>query len=338
VGEAEDRFNEDALRILRAIRLATELGFDISRETREGIKKTAHLLKEIAVERIQSELTRVIMSANPMKGLVLAHELDVLQYILPELETGIKVEQNGDHIYDVWEHNLRACQNAADHDWPLHIRLGALLHDIGKPKSRRFDKTKNDYTFYGHEVVGAKISKKVLERLKYPKDISGIIVKLVRWHMFFCDIDQITLSAVRRLISNVGKDNVWDLMRIRVCDRKGMGRPKEKPYRLRKYESMVEEAMRDPVSVKMLKIDGNILMKDLKLQPGPAIGFILHALLEEVLEDPGLNDEKYLAKKALELSKLPLQDLKLIGEKGKVRKDEEEDMEIQEIRKKYWVK
>lgn len=156
--------------------------------------------------------------------------------------------------------------------------------------------------------------------------------------MFFSDTEQITLSAVRRMIQNVGKENIWTLMNLRICDRVGTGRPKENPYRLRKYKAMIEEALRDPLTVGMLAVDGKDLMEKVKLSPGPKIGHILHALLEEVLEDPTLNTEKYLIKRAGELSKLDETELKKKGEEGRNRKDEEEEKLIGEIRGRHWVK
>ncbi len=142
--------------------------------------------------------------------------------------------------------------------------------------------------------------------------------------MFFSDTEEITHSAVRRLVVNVGKENVWDLMDIRVADRIGTGRPKENPYRLRKYHAMIEEVMRDPVSVGMLKIDGKGIMDAIHEKPGPKIGFILHALFEEVIEDPKLNTKEYLEKRARELAALSEKELRDLGEKGKAIKEQEE--------------
>ncbi|MBI2047671.1 MAG: hypothetical protein HYT27_00885, partial [Parcubacteria group bacterium] len=168
--------------------------------------------------------------------------------------------------------------------------------------------------------------------------IVDTVQKLVRWHLFFTDIEKITLSAVRRLVRNVGPHNVWDLMKVRACDRIGMGRPKEKPYRLRKYESMIEEAVRAPVTVGMLKVDGSEIMKLTKEKPGPRIGWILHALLEEVLDEPKRNTKKYLEEKTLEFSKLSDKKLKKFGEAGKKKREEEEEKELAEIRKRHHVK
>ncbi len=340
VGNPDDRLSEDYLRIMRAIRLSTELGFIINTDTKKAIRSKAEFLKNISQERIRDELIKIIMSDEPKKGIELAHDFNILKYIIPEVEGGIDIDQSGDHIYTVWEHNLRALQHSADKKWPLHVRLSALLHDVSKPETRRAskDSAKKKWTFYGHDVVGGRVAKKIMERLKFSKHEINTVSKLVRHHLFFSDIDKITLSAVRRLVKNVGPENVWDLMKVRACDRIGMGRPKETPYRLRKYESMIEEAMRAPISVGMLKIKGEEIMKITNEKPGPKIGLILHALLEEVLEDPTLNSEKYLENKANELIKLPEKKLKELGKKGKEKKEEEEEKEIVKIRKRHWVK
>jgi tRNA nucleotidyltransferase (CCA-adding enzyme) len=336
VEDPNDRFNEDALRILRAVRFHAELSFMINEGTREAIKRNASLLKKIAQERIRDEFVKVIMSDKPMEALQTAHDLGILQYIVPELERGVHVKQNQAHAFDVWEHLLRSLQHAADKKWPLEIRLAALFHDISKPETRRWAGDKKEWTFYGHEVVGAKVTRETLNRLKFPKELVEKVTKLVRWHMFFSDTEQITHSAVRRLIRNVGQENVWDLMNLRICDRIGTGRPKENPYRLRKYKAMLEEVMRDPVSVAMLKIDGTKIM-NLGIAPGPKIGHILHALLEEVLEDPSLNNELYLEKRTNELAALPEEELKRLGDTGREKKEEEESKDVANIRNRYWV-
>ncbi|MFA7252358.1 MAG: HD domain-containing protein [Candidatus Paceibacterota bacterium] len=337
VGEPHDRFTEDGLRILRAVRIATEIGFEIDKKTEKAIISNANLLTNIAKERIRDEFARIVMSDNPMDGLVLSHKLGLMPYIVPELEKAVSIEQSRSHVYDVFEHSLRALQHASSKKYTLEMRLAALFHDIGKPVSRRWDKGQNIWTFYGHEVVGAKMVEKILTDLRFSKKVIEKVVKLVRWHMFFADTEQISLSAVRRIISSVGRDNIWDLMNLRGCDRMGMGRPKESPYRLRKYHSMVEEAMTDPISVGMLKLDGKGIMDTTKEAPGPKIGFILHALLEEVLDNPTLNTEEYLKKRAKELAKLDIAELQKLGESGKETKEKEEEKKIEEIRKKHWV-
>lgn len=338
VGKPEDRFHEDALRIMRAVRFAAELGFTIEKDTMDAVVKFADRLEKIAMERICDELTKIIMSAKPMAGILLLRHAGILKYVLPELLQGVTCEQNGDHIYDVWEHNLRALQHSADRGWPLHVRVAALLHDVAKPATRKWSNEKKDWTFYGHDVVGGRMSTKILERLKFPRKFIDDVSTLVRYHLFFSDIEKITLSAVRRIVANVGPELVWDLMNVRACDRIGMGRPKETPYRLRKYHSMIEEAMRAPVSVGMLKIDGAKIMEITAEKPSPRIGWILHALFEEVLENPERNTEEYLLERTKKLAALPPEELQKLGEAGKEKKEEKEQAEVGAIRKRYGVK
>lgn len=337
VGEAEERFKEDALRMLRAIRLASELSFTIEPITEKAIQNNAHLLENISKERIRDEFVRVLLSKEPMDGVRLALKLGLLRHIAHDLERGIGVDQNQAHKFDVFEHNIRTLQHAADKEWDLDLRLSSLFHDVSKPETRRWSKEKNDWTFYGHDVVGAKLTKKILTELKFPKKTIEKVTKLVRWHMFFSDPEQITLSAVRRLIATVGKEDIWELMNLRICDRIGTGRPKENPYRFRKYKSMVEEALEDPVTVGMLKIRGDEIISVLGLAPGPKIGYILHSLFEEVLSDPKKNTSEYLLKRAGELNLLSLEELKKLGESGKETKEMEQEKKVKEIRNRYHV-
>ncbi len=337
VGDPDRRFTEDALRMMRAVRLATELGFVIEGETIAGIVKNSGLLKEIAIERILTEFIRIIDSKIPMQGIVFLEKLSLLKYIIPELKPAIGCEQGGIHAFDVYEHLLRTMQAAADKGFSTELRLAALFHDIGKPATRRAGGKNKFYTFFGHEVVGAKMTKVILDRLKYPREGAKNIEKLVRWHMFFSDPDQITLSAVRRTIINVGEDQIDNLLNLRVCDRIGTGRPKEQPFRFRKYKAMVDEARRDPISVKMLKINGKEIMEVTKELPGPKLGLVLHALLEEVLVDPKKNNKEYLEKRVLELFQLSENELKTLADLGKEKLKAEEEKALQEIAKQHRV-
>ncbi len=337
VGEPADRFAEDALRMLRAIRIATDLTFSLEERTAAAIEQSARSLSKISKERIRDEFVRILQTDSPAQGLWLAEKLKVLPFIAGELEQGIGVDQNQAHKFDVFEHNLRTLQHAADKGWSLDLRLAGLFHDIAKPETRRWSDEKKDWTFYGHDVVGAKRTKKILTDLRFPSDTISKVVELVRWHMFFSDPEKITLSAVRRVIRNVGPENIWDLMNLRVCDRIGTGRPKEQPFRFRKYQSMVEEALRDPISVGMLKIDGVKVMEVTNEKPGPKIGFVLHALLEEVLDDPKKNSAEYLESRSKELVKLSEAELKKLGDSGKEKKAEAEGEEIKKIRGRYHV-
>ncbi len=337
VGEPVDRFEEDALRIIRAIRLAAELDFSIEPQTQEAMLKTASRLGKISKERIRDEFVRILNSTKPMKALILAQSMGILQYIAPEIEKGMGVEQNQAHSFDVFEHNLRALQHAADKGWSFGVRLAALLHDVGKPKARRWSDDKHDWTFHGHEVVGARMARKILEDLRFSRETIENVEKLVRWHMFFSDPDKITLSAVRRIVRNVGREHIEALIELRICDRIGTGRPKEQPFRLRKYQAMIEQALRDPISVGMLALDGKGLMEATGEKPGPKIGWVLHALLEEVLDDPARNTEEYLVNRSKELLLLPEKELRAKGEDAKEKKDEAEEADLKEIDKKYFV-
>ena len=337
VGKPEDRFAEDALRMLRAVRLSVELGFTINKDTEKAIISNQKLLNDVSFERIRDEFIKIIMSGQPKHGIEVLQNLGLLPFIVPELQKAIGVEQNQAHAFDVWEHLLRSLQHAADKNYPLDIRIAALFHDIAKPQTRRFSRETGQFTFYGHEVVGSRETQKILERLRFPRKMIEKVVKLVRWHMFFSDTETITLSAVRRMIANVGKDNIWDLMDVRICDRIGTGRPKESPYRLRKYHAMIDEALHDPLSVGMLKIDGGEIMKIAQINPGPKIGWTLNALLEEVLENPKLNTKENLEKRALELLALDEKELKKLGEMAKEVKEEKEAQNISEIRRKHHV-
>ncbi len=336
VGNPQERFAEDALRMLRAVRLSAELDFAIDAQTAGGIAANAPQLAKISKERVRDELVRILMSPRPMQAIYVAQKLGILKYILPDIETGIGIDQNQAHSFDVFEHLLRSLQCAADKEWPLEVRLAALLHDVGKPATRQWSENKKDWTFHGHEVVGAKMAKNILRDLKFPNETVTRVTSLIRWHMFFSDPDTVTLSAVRRIITNVGRDHIMELLNLRICDRVGTGRPKEQPFRLRKYMSMVDEALRDPITVELLKIDGTKLM-EIEGKAGPRIGWILHALLEEVLDDPKKNTEEYLEKRALDMKEMDDAELRKIGEEGKARKEEEDEAEVAKLRQKHHV-
>jgi poly(A) polymerase/tRNA nucleotidyltransferase (CCA-adding enzyme) len=337
VGDPRVRFEEDALRLMRAVRLVGQLDFALDSETAAAIQEKSQNLSHISRERIRDELTRILESKAPMTALVLAQQLGILKYIAPDLTRGIGVEQNQAHSYDVFGHLMRSMQHAADKNWDFDVRLAALFHDVAKPETRRWSEEKNDWTFHGHEVVGSRVTKKALEDLHFSRETIERIVKLVRWHMFFSDPDQVTLSAVRRVITNVGRENIDDLLKLRICDRIGTGRPKEQPFRLRKYMAMVDQALRDPISVGMLKTDGARIMEKFHMQPGPVIGWTLNALLEEVLDDPERNTPEYLDKRAEELLAMPPTKLKKLGESGKQKREEKEDQEVRKIMEKHHV-
>jgi tRNA nucleotidyltransferase (CCA-adding enzyme) len=337
VGSVRERFDEDALRMLRAIRFVAELGFGIDGDTAQAISQNSEHLSHVSRERVRDEFIKILLSDQPMNALVLAWQLGILASIVPDLLRGVGVEQNQAHSYDVFEHNLRTMQHAADKKFGFDVTLAGLYHDIAKPETRRWSDEKKEWTFHGHEVVGSRVTRKALENMRFSRETIEKVTKLVRWHMFFSDPDQITLSAVRRMITNVGEENIWDLLNLRICDRIGTGRPKEQPFRFRKYKAMVEQALRDPISVKMLKTDGSRIMEQFHVNPGPKIGFVLNALLEEVLDNAELNTETYLDKRTAILLDMPEDELQKLGEAGKARRDAAEDEEIRHIMEKHHV-
>lgn len=337
VGNATDRFNEDALRMLRAIRFVAELNFGIDGAAAAAISENSEHLSRVSRERVRDEFVKILNSNQPMNALILAWQLGILGFISPALVRGVGVEQNQAHSFDVFEHMLRAVQHAADKNWSLELRLAALFHDVAKPETRRWLEDRKEWSFHGHEVVGSRVTKKALEELHFSRETIEKVVKLVRWHMFFSDPELISLSAVRRMIANVGEENIWDLLNLRICDRVGTGRPKEQPFRFRKYKAMVEQALRDPISVKMLKTDGEHIMETFHMKPGPKIGHILNVLLEEVLDNPALNTREYLDSRTGELLEISEDELQKLGEAGKRRKEMAEDEEIQHILEKHHV-
>ncbi len=337
VGSPDRRFQEDALRMLRTIRLAVQLDFSIEAETLNSIVKYNERLGLISAERIRDEWLMIINSPRAIQGMVFLEKLGLIDHILPEIKASIGCEQGGAHAYDVYEHLLYTMQAAVDKNFSTKLRLAALLHDIGKPTTRKTGGKNKTYTFYGHEVVGARMTRAILRRLKVDHKTSEQVDKLVRWHMFFADTEMVTLAAVRRTIRRVGRDQIADLLNLRVCDRIGTGRPKEQPFRFRKYKAMVDEALRDPISVKMLKIDGDKIMAITGEKPGKRLGYLLHALLEEVLEEPGKNTANYLEKRTQELVALPEPELVAKGESGREKQFTDEATALKEIERKHHV-
>jgi len=335
VGKADDRFNEDALRMLRAVRFATVLSVSwrIEDKTLKAIRKNAPWIQAISKERIRDELIKIFNSEKAAKGIDLLKQTELLKYILPELEKGVGVSQNRHHIYDIYEHSMRSLNVAAEKGYSLEVKFAALFHDIGKPETKEGEGP--DSTFYNHDYVGAKVVARILSRLKFPKKFIEKVAMLVKNHMFVSDPERLTEAGARRIIKRVGLENISDLINLRVADRLGMGRPKARPYRLRKVEYLIEKVSKDPISVAMLKIKGDDIMKILNIEPGPKIGAINDVLLAEVIEDPKKNTKVYLEKRIKQLDKENLDQLRALA-KGKIEeKKEEEDLKIKE---KYWVK
>ena len=293
VGVPEERFAEDALRLMRAVRFAAQLNFTIEKKTKDAVKKNADSLAEISKERIRDELVKIIDSSGAEQGVRKLHELGLLPHIIPELEVGVGVEQNLHHIYTVFEHNVRSLEFAVKHGSNVFVRFAALLHDVAKPHTKGGEG--KNATFYGHEMVGARMTKKILERLHFSREFITKVVALVRYHMFYYDVGEVTERSVRRLVKRVGPENIDELLEVRMAERKGSGVPKAEPYRLRHLRYMIEKVSKDPLTVGMLAVKGDEIMKELAIEPGPRVGMILNALLEEVLDDPKRNTTGDLA-------------------------------------------
>jgi len=337
VGDPEDRFSEDALRMMRAVRFAVTLGegWQIEEKTAKAIEKNAPWLQAISKERIRDELMKIIMSERPAEGIELLRKLGLLRYIIPELEEGYGVSQNKHHIYECYEHYLRSLDYAAKRNFNKYVRLAALLHDVAKPRVKRGEGP--DATFYGHEIVGAKMTAQILNRLRFPKKDIEKIAKLVRYHLFYYNVDEVTESSVRRLVRQVGPENMEELLQVRMCDRIGSGVPKAEPYKLRHLKYVIEKVSRDPISVKMLKVDGEDVMSHLGIEPGPKIGHILNILLGYVLEDPQKNERKWLMKKIKELGKCDIVTLEKMSQKARKEREKLEMKRDEMTKKKYWV-
>lgn len=335
VGDPTQRFEEDALRIFRAIRFAGTLGFEIEKETLKSIKKNGAWILDISSERIRDEFIKMIMSKNAYEGINLLNSTGILKHILPEIVAGCGVSQNKHHIYDCYEHNLLALKYAAKKNFNFHVRMAALLHDVAKPKCKRGEGP--DATFYNHEIVGAKMTKNILERLKFSKKDIDKITLLVRYHLFYYNVGEVSESSIRRLVRQVGIENMDDLLNLRMCDRIGSGVPKAEPYKLRHLKYIIEKTSKDPISVKKLKIKGQDVIDILKIEPGPKVGWILNILLGQILQDPKRNNTRYLKKQIKELSKLSDEDLLEMDKKAKkdILKIETKSDEM--TKKKYWI-
>lgn len=302
VGNPYERFTEDGLRIMRAIRFATKLNFNIEKETFEAICHSTGMLTSIAYERIREEFNGILISDNPFRGIELLRKTGILALIMPELMQGFGVSQNRFHKYDVYYHILHTIQSVEPletEELTLLVRLAALFHDIAKPMVQKKVSKQEEPVYYNHEVVGANVAKKIMRRLKYSNAEIDFVTLLVRQHMFYYQ-DEWTDGAVRRFMKAVGIENIKPLLKLREADRLGSGNRKDKeskaiPKLLARIDKIIEEE--NAITVKDLKINGNDLMKEFNLKPGPIVGKILNYLLDLILDEPSLNDKEKLMEK-----------------------------------------
>jgi tRNA nucleotidyltransferase/poly(A) polymerase len=304
VGDPNKRFKEDALRLIRAVRIATQLAFTIEESTWQKIIEDSQLIQNISAERIHDELLKIMSADYAHDGVMLLKTSGLLNFIIPELLQGVDVSQvrpGRHHTSDVFTHNVLSLKFCPSKD-PI-VRFATFLHDVGKPMVKSLDK-EGLVIFHNHEIIGAKIAKDICERLKFSKKDREKIVMLIRWHMFSVNENQ-TDAAIRRFIRRIGVENVKDMMDLRVGDRLGGGTQTAESWRLKLFKEKIEEQLKPlPFSVNDLVIDGNDVMKILGIKPGPLVGKILEELFKEVDEDLAKNNKEYLEEKIKKLKKM----------------------------------
>jgi len=295
VGDPNRRFQEDALRLLRAIRFASQLGFLIDDKTRTSIQKNAELIKQISWERIRDEFIKILASDFPSEGIVFMKNTGLLTHILPELDICFAIPQKSPkrhHIYDVGTHQIMSLKNCPSKD-PI-TRFAVLIHDIGKAQSFRRDEKTELITFYNHEVIGTRLAEKIADRFKLPNKQKEKLVRLVQHHQFTVT-EIITDKAVRRFIRNVGLEYLGDMIDLRTSDRIGSG-AKPTSWRFELFKKRLIEVQKQPFAVTDLKIDGTDVMKVLNIKPGPKVGETLKRIFDQVVEKKLKNDREILLK------------------------------------------
>ncbi|MDP9321023.1 MAG: CCA tRNA nucleotidyltransferase [Chloroflexota bacterium] len=286
VGEPAERFAEDALRMLRAVRFGAVLRMRIEPRTADAILANAQLAATLSGERIQQELNKILLADRPSTGIRLLSELGLLAVLCPELEICKTIPQDKAVAQDVFEHSLITV-DATPPD--LVLRLAGLFHDVGKPE------TFADGHFHQHEFVGEAVARRVLRRWKYPKDTVAAVTHLIRHHMFWYQTDW-TSSAVRRFIRKVGLEVIPDLFALRRADNIGSGVRAPRLYALEDLWARVQEEIERSTafSPKDLEVDGTDVMRELGIGPGPEVGRVIAAVFERVLDDPDLNARERL--------------------------------------------
>jgi tRNA nucleotidyltransferase (CCA-adding enzyme) len=302
VGNPLERFSEDGLRVLRAARFVATLEMELDPVTFAAISPTLDTYRKVSEERIRDEWVKTMKAQRPSRAFEIMRASGILAITCPELELGFGMKQNKYHAYDVWKHGME-CMDACVGD-PI-LRIAALLHDVGKPKSRGFSEKTGDYTFYDHERFGAEIAEPICLRLRFSNDERARITSLVRHHLFHYT-DEWGDATVRRWIKRVGKDLLPDLYRLNEADVRAKGLDASPDLAALEARQVHVKKVLDAgaaLSTRDLAIDGAVLMKELELPPGPVLGRILRHLLELVLGDPALNERESLLGLAREFVK-----------------------------------
>jgi tRNA nucleotidyltransferase/poly(A) polymerase len=297
VGNPVERFSEDGLRALRALRFAAQLGFEIEELTLEAIPLSLWVSALVSAERVRDEFSKMLCADFPERALRLMEDTGLLKFFLPELAACRGIEQKGLHRFDVLDHSFKACAFAAGEHYPLEVVLAALLHDIGKPLVRGRAEPENSeapWTFYRHEAESERLSRGILTRLRYPNVVIDAVCHLVKEHMFLYD-ETWSDAAVRRFIVRVGEANLENLYRLRLCDAYAIAGSRPQPEFLLPLAGRVDKALAESgvFSLKDLAVNGNDLM-EIGVKPGKAMGIVLDQLMETVLDDPGQNTREKL--------------------------------------------
>ncbi|MFW6066749.1 MAG: CCA tRNA nucleotidyltransferase [Myxococcota bacterium] len=293
VGDPKERFDEDGLRVLRAARFVATLEFDLDPETEAAIRPALSTFRKVSHERVREEWMKALKAPAPSRAFEVMRRTGILEVTLPELVDQVGCEQNRYHAYDVWTHTL-ACLDAMEGD--AVERLAALLHDLGKPRSRGVSDKTGDYTFYDHEKIGARMADAWMRDYRFSNAERDKVVRMVRHHLIVY-APEWTDSAVRRFIRRVGTDLVDPLIRLARADALAKGRPVAEELGM--LDELTDRVRREleagsALSARDLAIDGKQVMDRLGIAPGPAVGRALDRLLERVLEDPSLNDRDRL--------------------------------------------
>ena len=293
VGNAVERFSEDGLRPLRAVRFAAQLGFDLEEKTLKAIPGALKTTFKVAAERIREELDKIIVSGSPQTGFVLMEETGLLTLILPELDMCRGIEQKGYHNYDVLDHSYFSCAYAARKGFSREVRIAALFHDIGKPSVQKMGEN-GHWTFYNHEKESLRLAEDIMRRFRYPSAVIEKVTRLVAAHMFHYE-ETWKDSAVRRFIIRTGEDLLPELFDLRMADSAGTLGTDPDPALILPFRNRIESVLAagGALSVKNLAVDGNDLI-NIGVKPGKYVGIILKELLEATVDDPALNNKEKL--------------------------------------------
>jgi putative nucleotidyltransferase with HDIG domain len=296
VGNPAERFAEDGLRPLRAVRFAAQFSYVLEPGTLAAIPGALGTSAKVSAERVRDEIEKIIATDKPSRGLLLMEQTGLLGLFLPELAACRGVEQKGFHQFDVLGHSLLACDYAAQKHYPQDVRIAALLHDIGKPPTRGIDEKSGVWTFYQHEAESEKIARNILERLRCPNALIDSVCHLVKEHMFHYT-DEWSDAAVRRFIVRVGESYFAKMCQLRRADAYATAAHEPPPQFLLPLMYRVEKVMSEnrAFSLKDLAVSGKDLI-EWGLKPGKSIGIILNELLETVLDDPAQNNRGDLLK------------------------------------------